>query len=469
MNRGQLKNLIIGDFQMQAGQGLVMAAGFSLGKGSEVIRTTYRSTLGLKPYTSVLEANFFRGMAATFAFHSQLEMTTFYSLTRRDASLDNTADDPDAVVVSSLLVSGYHRTAAERAKHGTIPEQNAGLHFIYKMPSHNGQLGLTILNTHYGTSLRKKDVPYNRFEFTGNNNLIFGLHGDYHWQNFHFFGEAARSQSGGTGAVGGWIAGLGKTLDFTMLFRRYDKDFHSQYGNALAEATRPINETGMYWGLRYMPNRKWQFSGFYDYFRFPWLKYQVNAPSDGHDIFLHSLWKPSKKLNTYLLFHEKHKQRNAPESDANVIPVVNSVRRTIMFNLEYEIPLKYAIRTRVQYGDLRYEGGSKSAGFTVVQDVTRHFPKFEISARIAFFKTDNYDSRQYVYEKDMLYAFTIPAYYDTGTRHYLILKYNLSKKMKVWVRWSQTRYSNLEKISSGLSEIQGDTRSEVKMQMMYQF
>jgi len=469
MNRGKLKNLIIGDFQMQAGQGLIMSGGFSLGKGSEVIRTTYRSTLGLRPFTSVLEAGFFRGAAATYKIDKQIDVTLFYSYTRRDGNVEGNEELQDELIVSSLQISGYHRTKTERENHGTIGEQNVGFHALYKLTSQKGQIGVTVLNTFYTATLHKKDELYNKFEFQGNRNVVMGIHGDYRWQNLHFFGEGARSKSGGVGGIAGLIAGLGKTIDFTFLLRHYDRNFHSLYGGAIGEATRPINETGAYWGIRYSPSRRWQFSGFYDRFYFPWLKYQINAPSDGVDYFLHALWKPSKKLNMYAVFHEKHKAHNEPESSFPIPRVLTTIRRTAMINFEYEVPLKFSVRTRLQGGDFWYEGKSKSSGFTIVQDITYRLLKFELSGRIAFFKTDNYDSRQYVYEKDMLYAFSLPAYYDQGTRHYLMLRYPLSKKMKLWLRWSRTHYSKLEEISSGLSEIQGKKRSELKAQVMYQF
>lgn len=466
MNRRKLKNLIIGDFQMQAGQGMVMAAGFSLGKGSEVIRTTYRSTLGLRPYTSVLEANFFRGIAATYAPTKQIDVTGFYSRTRRDARVD---DHSEENIISSLLISGYHRTPAERLKQNTIPEQNIGFHGLYRIPSQKGQVGITILHTHYGSYLLKKDEPYNLFEFKGKNNLIAGLHGDYRWQNFHFFGEGARSQSGGKGGIAGLIAGLGKTFDFTLLVRHYDKDFHTFYGNSVSEATRPINESGTYWGLRYSPNRRWQFSTYYDRFRFFWLKYQINAPAIGHDFYLHALWKPNKRFNAYALFHQKHKPHNLPGTNDPIPPVGESVRRSALIHLEYEVPLRFSIRTRVQAGDFGYQEKSTSKGLALIQDITWKFPRLELSGRVAYFVTDDYDSRQYVYEKDMLYAFSLPAYYDRGTRHYLMARFNVSGHVKIWIRWAQTRYSRLDTISSGLNEVAGNKRSELKMQVMYQF
>jgi hypothetical protein len=469
LNRGRFKNILLGDFQMQAGQGLVFAAGFSLGKGSEVIRTTYRSTLGLRPYTSSLEAGYFRGAAATYRISRRIDVTAFYSNTRRDASLDESVKDTEEPMVSSLVLSGYHRTPTEREKQGIIPERNMGFHALYKTASQGGQFGISLLHTAYGYNLEKKAVPYNRFEFTGKYNLVAGFHGDYRWQNFLFFGEGARSQSGGLGGVGGIITGLGKKLDFTLLLRYYAKNFHTFYGNAAAEATRPINESGSYWGLKYTPNRRWQLSAFYDYFKFPWLKFQINAPSSGHDYLLHLLYKPSKKFNVYIMYHEKHKAHNLADAHQQMTRVENTIRRTAAINLEYEVPLKYAVKTRLQYGDFSYESGTPSKGVTVAQDISWRMKKLEISARVAIFKTDNYDSRQYVYERDVLYAFSIPAYYDTGLRHYLMGRYHVNKNIKLWLRWSQTRYASLETISSGLNEITGNKRSELKMQLLYQF
>jgi hypothetical protein len=465
MNRGRIKNLIVGDYQIQAGQGMVFGAGFTLGKGSEVIKTAYRSTLGIKPYTSSTEVNFLRGIACTFAADSHTAISVFYSKTKRDATIDESAGDHQ--FVTSLPISGYHRTPSEIEKHNILPEQNIGLHLLHRFRT-NGQIGFTALHTHYSSTIRKRDLAYNRFEFSGKQNLLAGIHGDYRWHNFHFFTEGAMSVSKGTGLITGSIVSLGKKWDATFFGRHYARDFHTFYGNPISEATRPINENGLYAGLRFSPVRRWQFSGYFDRFWFPEMKFQVDAKSKGFDYYLHGLYKPNKKLNVYALLHEKHKQRNSPENKEGEASVVVSVRRTAMINFEYEVPLRFSFHTRCQIGDSGIKKLSKSKGITVLQDVTWHFSKVELSARIAWFNTDDYDSRQYVYEKDMLYAFSIPAYSDLGTRHYLMLRYTVLKKLKMWVRWSRTSYKELEVISSGLNEINGSKRNELKMQLMYQ-
>src|SRR5690606_4373626 len=134
------------------------------------------------------------------------------------------------------------------------------------------------------------------------------------------------------------------------------------------------------------------------------------------------------------------------------LPLVTSVRRVAIVNLEWDRPLKYQLRTRIQGGDFRYLGASPSRGFACVQDVTWRLRPVEISARIALFGTDSYDSRQYVFEKDVLYAFSLPSYYNLGTRHYLMVRYALTRQLRLWLRWAQTRYTDSDSIGSGLDE-----------------
>jgi hypothetical protein len=85
--------------------------------------------------------------------------------------------------------------------------------------------------------------------------------------------------------------------------------------------------------------------------------------------------------------------------------------------------------------------------------------------RYAIFDTDSYDSRIYAYESDILYAFSIPAYYSKGTRMYVNLKYTFKDFMDIWIKYSQTYYSDKNVISSGLTQINGNTKSEIKVQV----
>jgi len=468
MNRKFLKNLILGDFQLQAGQGMVFSSGFTLGKGAEAIKSTNRFSTGLRPYTSASESGFFRGIAATFTLNKQMEITTFHSRNRQDAIINGNSSDEGDFRTASISVGGLHRTPTEQRKHRILREYNTGLHWQYRHPTEKLLAGVSFLHTHYDMLVQKADRPYNQYEFTGKEHLIIGFNVDYRWKNMRFFSETARSSANGWGNVTGTILAINKKWDAAILFRKYDRDFTTIYGNSFAENTRPINETGQYLGIKYHPNRRWQVNAYYDHFQFPWLKYQVDAPSKGYGYLLHTQWSPNKKLKIYSVVRSEIKQKNHPDkSQENQL--INTERRSAILNIEYNHPLKFKLRTRVQKGDFIYKSHSQSSGFAIAQDASWKFKKMELSGRLALFNTDDYDSRQYIYEKDVLYAFSLPAYYEQGTRHFLMLRYNLNKNVRLWLRWAQTRYTHLDTISSGLGEIQGNKRSEVKAQLMVHF
>ncbi|MDQ3552116.1 MAG: helix-hairpin-helix domain-containing protein, partial [Bacteroidota bacterium] len=82
---------------------------------------------------------------------------------------------------------------------------------------------------------------------------------------------------------------------------------------------------------------------------------------------------------------------------------------------------------------------------------------------------DSYNSRIYAYESDVLYSYSIPPFYDKGFRYYFNINYDLSRSFSCWLRWSQTIYENRKSIGSGLDEIVGNKRSDIKLQLRYIF
>lgn len=464
LNRGRLKNLILGDFQVQFGQGLVLSSGLSLGKSAEVIQISGRSSTGIRPYTSAIEHRFFRGAAATIELTRRLHYTVFVSLRRTDATLS----EKNGTVITSFPTDGYHRTTSERNKQGNVAERNSGSQLVYHSGKIPLQLGITTLFTGYSLPVEKRDLPYNRFEFKGRNNLIVGLHGTYRLKNQHFFAESARSYSGGTGTVTGAIIALNKHWDAALLYRHYRHNFHTIYGNAFKEGSRPINEKGLYGGIRFAPSGKWRHSAYLDLFRFPRRKYLVDTASGGNGFLLHTLWKPRKTFRAYASFQRERKQKNNKGADVPALPLAKTIRNTAAISLDWSKPMRYTLRTRLQGVRYRFGEQAPSLGFALIQDASIRLRGFEISGRFAFFRTDDYDSRQYAFERDVRYAFSLPSYYDHGTRHYLMVRYQVFRAAQVWLRWSQTRYNRLNTVGSGLDESGGNTRSEAKFQIMYQ-
>ena len=60
-------------------------------------------------------------------------------------------------------------------------------------------------------------------------------------------------------------------------------------------------------------------------------------------------------------------------------------------------------------------------------------------------------------------------YLKVGSRFYLTARYKYRKKFDFWIRYGVWNYRNEETLLSGLEEIQGNVRSDVKVVFRYLF
>ncbi|UOQ76117.1 helix-hairpin-helix domain-containing protein [Hymenobacter sp. 5516J-16] len=470
--RGRLKTLALGDYQLQFGQGLLLSSGLAVGKGAETITTLRRSSVGVRPYSSVLENTFFRGVAATVALTTTVRATAFGSRKRIDASVQQASDSlaDFSEFSSGLLLTGFHRTPTELANRQALGETVLGGNVSYNSSGGDLQVGATAVHTQFDKPLQRRDEPYNAFELRGRRNLAVGAHYSYVWHNVLLFGETARSSSGGLGTVNGLLASLAPTVDAALLYRHYDRNFHTLYGNALGENTRNINENGMYLGLEVRPVARWEVSAYYDRFRFPWLRYQAGAPSPGHDWLVRVTFSPTKTSLLYAQLRQRTKAYDADTVRPAPLPVPTRRQSILLFYDASPTPA-LSLRTRVQGTSYREDDGRPTRrGYVLAQDVTvQPLRRLRLSARYALFDTDDYDTRQYVFEQDVLYAFSVPALAGQGTRAYLLTQFDINRHLTLWLRYATTHYRHQRTIGSGLEEIQGATRSEVKAQLRYRF
>ncbi|MGZ6519694.1 MAG: ComEA family DNA-binding protein, partial [Bacteroidia bacterium] len=202
-----------------------------------------------------------------------------------------------------------------------------------------------------------------------------------------------------------------------------------------------------------------------------WLKYQVNAPSYGNDYVAQFNYTPSKKLDMYFRIRQRNKQKNTTSPDIidYLVPVNQDNYR---FNISYTILPSVKLKNRLELVDYKLGDNKTSKGYMVYQDVTYNKlgKPFSVTLRYAIFQIDTYDARLYEYETEVPGSYSIPAYYGRGSRFYILLDYNITRKIELWLRFAQTYYDNATVISPGsLNEIQGHTKSEVKVQMKFKF
>ncbi|WP_020530241.1 hypothetical protein [Flexithrix dorotheae] len=464
-NKGNLKSLVIGDYRIQHGQSLLLGGGFQLGKGSETITTTRRSSLGILPYNSVVESGFFRGIASSIQINPHFLFTTFYSRKHIDGNPVNLSSDSlsdNSQEFSSIIDNGFHRTQKELDKKSNIFQQVAGGIASFKKESL--EIGITGIYSQYDRNYSKPLKDYNQFEFRGIDNYNLGFNLNYGWQNFYFFGEAALSKSGGKGLIAGLISSLSKEIEFSLLLRNYQKNFHSFFGSAFGENYKNINESGIYMGLKIRPSKKWLITAYADQFKFPWLKYQVDAPSSGNEFLFRISHLPKRAIKIFAQIRFERKGKNLKDNLTKTDFVVPTSKINYWGNVDYKVNEHISLKSRIQLSF--YKQLAKETGYAFIQDINFRWERFKLGTRFAIFDAD-YENRQYVYEKDVLGSFSIPAYFGSGARNYYIFSMKASSKIDCWVKYSYTMYSNTKKIGSGLEEIEGRKKSEIKFQIRY--
>lgn len=463
-----VRALAIGDYQVNFGQGLTAWSGLAFGKSADAINIK-RNAQGLRPYTSVDENLFMRGAAATVGF-KKFEFTGFFSHKKIDANVSeqDTLTD-ETLAVSALQETGYHTTAAELADKHAIDQTVIGGNASYK--SRNFTAGLTGIRTEYGVALERSLQLHNQFEFSAKSNTTIGADYSYVFRNFNFFGEVSVSENGGYAYLNGLLISVDPRLSFTALHRNYQRNFQSLTSNAFGEGARPSNEKGIYTGVVARPFSTITVTAYYDRFVFPWLTYQADAPSYGTDYLAQVNYTPTKKLDMYFRIRQRDKFKNTTE-DIDGLDFIVPVRQTnYRFNISYPGSPSVKLRNRIEYITYDTEKAPEH-GYAIYQDVSWKPLGFPVSAtfRYALFHTDSYNARIYAFETDVPGAYSVPAYYFRGSRVYVVASWDINRHFELWARWAQTYYNNKNIISEGsLSEINGNSKSEVKVQLRVKF
>ena len=469
-NIGQIKAFAIGDYHIQLGQGLTFWSGLAIGKSSNVMGIK-RNATGIKPYTSLDENQFLRGSAIQLN-KKKFSLLLFGSKKNIDANLtdDSTLND-GTLVFSSFQRSGIHSTISELENKDAIEEIIIGSEASYK--NEFMKIGLINSITRYNGELNRNISLYNQFQLNSPTNWANGIHYSVIKRNFNIFGESSISSNGGTAHLHGLLASLHPRLALSILYRNYEKNYQSTYSNALAENSTPSNESGLLNGLVIKINNQWEASTYFDQFKFPWMKFQVNQPkSYGLDGFFQLEYHPSKTLNIYGRIRHRIKSTNEESLNAREIKnTVNIYRWNYRLNFNVLITESIRLRNRIEYNIYKKSEINQENGILIIQDIM-YKPKeskFSFSARFAIFDTDSYNTRIYSYENDVLYYFRIPAYYYQGTRTYLNIKYQISQGVDFWIRGSSWNYNNRNTIGSGYNKIENNNKIDLRAQLRIKF
>jgi hypothetical protein len=455
------------------GQGLIQWQSFSFGKGTQTLAIKRESPF-LRPYHSTGEFNFHRGLGISLQ-QGKWQSTFFISYRKISTSLQADSTGQDALF-TSFQNDGYHRTAAEIADRNNNGQFAAG--GTIRFDNRNFSIGFNLVHFQFSQPLQKRAVPYNLYSMNGKNLSDYSMDYSYFLGNLYLFGEFATDRWMHRAFIQGALVSLGERLDLGFIYRDISPAFRSLYSSSFTENNVPVNERGLYSGLSFKPSAGIRCDIYYDLFVFPWLKYQVDGSTHGQDFLLHFTIQPDKIWQLTASYKQELQAVNGIFQVSRTSALTYPLKKRIRIASDITISKTLQCNSRIEWILLNPPGSVAENGFLGMAGMAFTRPGFSISAGAALFETDNYDSRIYSFEPDLLYNFYLPAFYGRGLHYYLNLHRDLIRpprhsgnhfRLTAWIKWDQTFYPGAPSIGTGLDEIPGNRKTEIKAQVLVQW
>ena len=441
-----IRKVALGDYQMQVGQNLVIAPSFALSKSLNILSVKQGGNQ-LYPNTSVNENLFYRG-AAVEVGGEQHQITGFYSSNKVDGTLTSES--------FTLRSSGLHRTESEQLGKDVLRAKSGGFfsnHYFGKW-----KLGTSVLGYRFETA---------NGEIKFDDQVKVGLNYQYAFGNGIFFGETGWDKNNQSWAtINGMLVALGRKTNFGLTHRYYSPDYDNYFANAIRNSTKTQNEHGVLTGVTVNPFYGLKIGFFVDHYENFAAVYNRYSPASATDALAEVKLIKKRKWEVYARYRYRVRQEEVVASSELTPSLSDDAKQSFRIQSSFNVGSGFTFRTRWEQTFTSNESGT-----LVYQDVIWKPLTFPLSftARLALFNTPTFNERIYAFENNLPYTFSIPAYYNKGSRKYIQVRYKTKLGIDLWLRYGVWKYKNLYEIGSGNDAILGSKKEELQVMVRYQF
>lgn len=458
--KGIVRSVVAGDYYAGFGQGLTINNGFSLFNDLFPSLPTSSSN-GIRPSTGANESGPFRGCAITLAPLGHTRLSVLWSYNQLDAGTEKTGGLNDSVnmgsnTVRSIYETGLHRTTGEILNKGRTGQTvygsniNTSIGFL--------RLGATALYSRYSDSVNPRLDLYNQFRFRGKSMKSYGVDFRAVFKDITVSGELSQVENSGSAFITMFQYLPYSDFGFSLNYRNYSRNYSNAFSNAWSQSSTCSNEMGFSAGLFFKPSRYTTLSAWADHYSHPWLLYNVDSPSSGFEYLIKFRYQKPTGEECLLRYSYSRKQ-----GDTAILE-----RHSLRLHLSYHPFNTIFLKNRIEIALHQTNAQKATTGFLIYQDVIIKpaGKSYRMHLRYALFNTDSFDERIYAREDDVPLSYSIVPYYYCGSRFYITGMYALSRDIDIWLKYSHEFYPGRRVIGTGYEEMEGNTRSEVTLQLM---
>jgi hypothetical protein len=444
---GFLRCIILGDFGARFGQGININTGIHT--APSLTAPGYMSgAQEIKPYTSTDENNFFRGAAVEFAL-KKLHLILFFSSSAIDANLERTPDSLNSYV-RSFYTTGLHNSSVLIQKKDAVTEVSGGINLSYNFS--RVRIGTTLSGNRFSLPvIPDPDLPENLFDYSGTKNKILSFYYNCLINRILLYAEVSLNTRHDYSVVQGVSIRPSDRLTLNFLYNKYSPGYHSFHSNGPGIGKSGNNETSLLGNFTFEAAKHFYISAGCNFSRFPWLKYRCCFPSSSLRKEVKLSYTPVENLSFDVTYKYKSAMYNSPDR-TGISGVRETVMRAIKAVVRYNVNENLTLITRIDFNKVFSSG---SAGMMLSQDMKLSFRTLPLSlwARYCLYNTDDWESRIYSFENDLLHSFSIPALAGEGSRSYIMVNWEFGEWSELRIKYALTATYSENGVPEGKDEL----------------
>jgi len=430
-----VRRLVIGDYKVSFGQGLLLHTGYNnyksrfLNSGNTFLKSKIKSK------SSNDESSSLRGVAAQVQL-SNLLVSTFVSCNNFDAAVKS---DTSGQFFSSVGNSGIHLDQTQLGNKDQVNSKDIGLSVSHIRSKLN--VSWNHLYSKLSIPFKRKSNYYNTQYFLADEFYNQSVDFNFMFSGTYFFGEVSADKDFDFAIITGLSGTLADIINYRVLYRNYFREYQSFRGKSYQQNGQLRNEKGMVFQTEGRFGNGFTYNAYYDFYVFPQMSYRRRFAAVGKDQSFKITYNNGKGFQCYAKVKRKMGQKNVADNKL----YQRNEKLKVNYRLNYRLAITENIKISGQFEYSKYSSSvNVSSGTLFFQEVKHVVKKVSYNIRFTLFSIDDYNARIYVYEPSLKYSSPFSFYKNHGFSSSLKSTYTVDDHFKLSIKLFSNFYQNKE-------------------------
>ena len=394
-------SLILGNYKIGFGQGIVFGSPFLLNKSVQATNSPLIKRYFVKPNSSFYENWLYNGAVLDFSFNT-VSFVPFFSKSHLDATLKDNK-------ISSFYEGGLHQN---NSKKDVVEEKILGIYVEKELFGSNIGVSFTKFHFDKGFIDESKNSSYN--SFSANYNILLN--------QITFFGEYATIDKK-TGELYGIKFG-NRVLNQMWIYRNYEKNLITHRGNPFSASSKFDNEKGLYYGLSIRPNSKLEFNSYLDLWEYPGTSYLEKLPVSGFEQMYNIDYRFDKnQLKVKFKYLQKEEVKSGLFVD----------KKKYQYKLDYFHYYNRILTSKIRFEYDKEILNNTNDGILAYKKLTIKYPNTKITGQITYY---NSQLLIYMYENNISGVSQTTSFKGEDFYYFILGKFKFRKNFYFELKFS---------------------------------